>query len=221
MKSYILFMMIVGVFVIFKVKEKKIKRRWKELPYLYKIQLWSYLIAGICGAISYPLTTKMIYSSVEIDVLSERLVLSSLIGLGLYWLWLTIQERMYKYFVHFTLVEFFAYVGLISYVIFSQDYNNYLIWSTIIGATIGHIVSGGGQKLHQKITDNEQYRTDYMFFIEIISSIGVLIGSAIAMTVEFNVAVAFVLLLISVIFFQMTDIYVYKKVKNKEICLKK
>ena len=76
-------------------KEKKIIQRWKELPYLYKIQLWSYLIAGICGAISYPLTTKMIYSSVDVDVLSERLVLSSLIGLVLSWLWLTIQEKMY------------------------------------------------------------------------------------------------------------------------------
>ena len=197
-------------------KEKKIIQRWKELPYLYKIQLWSYLIAGICGAISYPLTTKMIYSSVEVDVLSERLVLSSLIGLGLSWLWLTIQEKMYKWFVEFTLVEFFAYVGLIAYVIIYQDYNNYLIWSTIIGATIGHIVSGGGQKLHQKITDNEQYRTDYMFFIEIIASLGVLIGSGIAVGFSFSVGFAFILLLISVIFFQMTDIYVYRKVKNRD-----
>ena len=197
-------------------KEKKIIQRWKELPYLYKIQLWSYLIAGICGAISYPLTTKMIYSSVEVDVLSERLVLSSLIGLGLSWLWLTIQEKMYKWFVEFTLVEFFAYVGLIAYVIIYQDYNNYLIWSTIIGATIGHIVSGGGQKLHQKITDNEQYRTDYLFFIEIIASLGVLIGSGIAVGFSFSVGFAFILLLISVIFFQMTDIYVYRKVKNRD-----
>ncbi len=197
-------------------KEKKIIQRWKELPYLYKIQLWSYLIAGICGAIAYPLTTKMIYSSVEVDVLSERLVLSSLIGLGLSWLWLTIQEKMFKWFVEFTLVEFFAYVGLITYVIIWQDYNNYLIWSTIIGATIGHIVSGGGQKLHQKITDNEQYRTDYLFFIEIIASLGVLIGSAIAVGFNFSVGFAFILLLISVVFFQMTDVYVYKKVKQKE-----
>ena len=197
-------------------KEKKIVQRWKELPFLYKIQLWSYLIAGICGAISYPLTTKMIYSSVEVDVLSERLVLSSLIGLGLSWLWLTIQEKMYKWFVEFTLVEFFAYVGLITYVIIWQDYNNYLIWSTIIGATIGHIVSGGGQKLHQKITDNEQYRTDYMFFIEIIASLGVLIGSGIAVGFNFTVEFAFILLLISVVFFQITDIYVYRKVKNRD-----
>ena len=197
-------------------KEKKIIQRWKELPYLYKIQLWSYLIAGICGAISYPLTTKMIYSSVDVDVLSERLVLSSLIGLVLSWLWLTIQEKMYKYFIHFTMIEFIGYVCLIEYVIFWEDYNGYLIWSTIITSTIGHIVSGGGQKLHQKITDVEQYRTDYLFFIEIISSIGILVGSSIAVAFNFSVSIAFILLLISVIFFQLTDIYVYLKVKERD-----
>ena len=196
--------------------EKHLKQRWTELPYLFKIQLWSYLIAGICGAIAYPLTTQMIYSNVEVDILSERLVLSSLIGLALSWLWLTIQEKMYRYFVWFTVAEFFMYVFLISYVIIWQDYNNYLIWATIIGASIGHIVSGGGQKLHQKITDVEQYRTDYNFFIEIISSLGVLVGSATAVSIPFSITTAFLLLLVSIIFFQMTDIYVYYRVKKRD-----
>lgn len=198
------------------MKEKKIKQRWKELPYLYKVQLISYLVAGVCGAISYPLTTKMIYSSVDTNVLAERLVLSSCIGLVLSWAWLMIQEKLFKYFIHFTMIEFISFVGLIGYVIMCQDYNGYLIWSTIIGATIGHIVSGGGQKLHQKITDNEQYRTDYGFFIEIIASIGVLLGSAIAVVIPFSVTTAFLILLVSVMFFQMMDIYVYKEVKKRD-----
>ena len=198
------------------MKEKKIKQRWKELPYLYKVQLISYLVAGVCGAISYPLTTKMIYSSVDTSVLAERLVLSSCIGLVLSWAWLMIQEKLFKYFIHFTMIEFISFVGLIGYVIMCQDYNGYLIWSTIIGATIGHIVSGGGQKLHQKITDNEQYRTDYGFFIEIIASIGVLLGSAIAVVIPFSVTTAFLILLVSVMFFQMMDIYVYKEVKKRD-----
>lgn len=198
------------------MKEKKITQRWKELPYLYKVQLISYLVAGICGAISYPLTTKMIYSSVDTNVLAERLVLSSCIGLVLSWAWLMIQEKLFKYFIHFTMIKFISFVGLIGYVIMCQDYNGYLIWSTIIGATIGHIVSGGGQKLHQKITDNEQYRTDYGFFIEIIASIGVLLGSAIAVVIPFSVTTAFLILLVSVMFFQMMDIYVYKEVKKRD-----
>ena len=198
------------------MKEKKITQRWKELPYLYKVQLISYLVAGICGAISYPLTTKMIYSSVDTNVLAERLVLSSCIGLVLSWAWLMIQEKLFKYFIHFTMIKFISFVGLIGYVIMCQDYNGYLIWSTIIGATIGHIVSGGGQKLHQKITDNEQYRTDYGFFIEIIASIGVLLGSAIAVVIPFSVTTAFLILLVSVVFFQMMDIYVYKEVKKRD-----
>ena len=198
------------------MKEKKITQRWKELPYLYKVQLISYLVAGVCGAISYPLTTKMIYSSVDTNVLAERLVLSSCIGLVLSWAWLMIQEKLFKYFIHFTMIKFISFVGLIGYVIMCQDYNGYLIWSTIIGATIGHIVSGGGQKLHQKITDNEQYRTDYGFFIEIIASIGVLLGSAIAVVIPFSVTTAFLILLVSVMFFQMMDIYVYKEVKKRD-----
>lgn len=198
------------------MKEKKITQRWKELPYLYKVQLISYLVAGVCGAISYPLTTKMIYSSVDTNVLAERLVLSSCIGLVLSWAWLMIQEKLFKYFIHFTMIEFISFVGLIGYVIMCQDYNGYLIWSTIIGATIGHIVRGGGQKLHQKITDNEQYRTDYGFFIEIIASIGVLLGSAIAVVIPFSVTTAFLILLVSVMFFQMMDIYVYKEVKKRD-----
>lgn len=192
-------------------KEKQIIQRWKELPFLYKIQLWSYFIAGVSGAVSYPLTTKMIYSSVDVSVLSSRLVLSSCIGLLLSYLWLTIQERMYKWFIQFTVLECISYILLVAYVIWSADYNNYLIFSTVIGATIGHIVSGGASKLHQKITDNEQYRTDYNFFIQIISSIGVILGSTVAMLVDFNIGMAFFLLLVSVILFQVTDIYVYKK----------
>ena len=198
------------------MSEKKIKQRWVELPFLYKIQLISFFIAGLCGAISYPLTTKVIYSSVEVDILAERLVLSSVIGLVLSWLWLTIQERMFKYFIWFTLIEFALYTGVIAYAIIFQNYDNYLIWSTIIAATIGHVVAGGGQKLHQKITDNEQYRTDYSFFIEIISSIGILIGSGIAVIGGFGIAIAFILMWVSLICFQMTDIYVYQKVKKYE-----
>ena len=198
------------------MKEQKITQRWKELPYLYKVQLISYLVAGVCGAISYPLTTKMIYSSVDTNVLAERLVLSSCIGLVLSWAWLMIQEKLFKYFIHFTMIEFISFVGLIGYVIMCQDYNGYLIWSTIIGATIGHIVRGGGQKLHQKITDHDQYRTDYGFFIEIIASIGVLLGSAIAVVIPFSVTTAFLILLVSVMFFQMMDIYVYKEVKKRD-----
>ena len=202
------------------MSEKNCRPRGRELPYLYKVQLWSYFIAGICGAICYPLTTKVIYSSVEEAVLAERMVISSVIGLGLSWLWLTIQEKMYRKFIWFTMAEFIAYVCLIIYVILCENYNAYLIWSTVIASTIGHIVSGGGQKLHQKITDVEQYRTDYSFFIEIISSVGVILGSVLAMVLKFNITVAFLLLLVSVMFFQMTDIYVYVKVRERDNELK-
>lgn len=33
--------------------EKKVIERWRELPFLYKVQIWSYLLAGICGAIAF------------------------------------------------------------------------------------------------------------------------------------------------------------------------
>lgn len=196
--------------------EKKIKERWKELPWLYKIQLWAVLFAGICGAIAYPLTTKLIYSSVETETLASRLVLSSIIGIVLSILWLSIQERLYKYFIHFTIIESLCYTFLIVYVIIFQDFNSYLIMSTIIGGTIGHIVAGAGNKLHQKITDVEQYRTDYGFFIEIVSCLGVLLGSAIAVIFNITMPIAFLLLLISLIGFEVTDIYVYLSVKKQE-----
>jgi hypothetical protein len=196
--------------------EKKIKERWKELPELYKIQLWAVLFAGICGAIAYPLTTKLIYSSVETEILASRLVLSSVIGIVLSILWLSIQERLYKYFIHFTIIESLCYIFLIAYVIIFQDFNSYLIMSTIIGGTIGHIVAGAGNKLHQKITSVEQYRTDYGFFIEIVSCLGVLLGSAIAVIFNITMPIAFLLLLISLIGFEVTDIYVYLSVKKQE-----
>lgn len=196
--------------------EKKITQRWIELPYLYKIQIFAYLLSGLCGAISYPLTTKLIYSSVDTDVLASRLVLSSLIGLGLSLLWLNIQNKLYSWFIHFTLLECVFYSSLVGYVIASKDFNSYLIISTIIGSTIGHIVNGANSKLHQQITDNEQYRTDYGFFIEIVASIGVLIGSAIAVMVDITMTFAFIMALINLIGFELTDIYVYKRV-NKSL----
>ena len=181
------------------------------MPYLYKVQIFAYLLSGLCGAISYPLTTKLIYSSVDTDVLAGRLVLSSLIGLGLSILWLNIQNKLYSWFIYFTIAECMFYTILIGYVIYSKDFNSYLIISTIIGGTIGHIVDGANSKLHQQITDNEQYRTDYGFFIEIVASVGVLIGSAIAVTVNITTPFAFIMALMNLIGFQMTDIYVYKK----------
>ena len=103
------------------------------------------------------------------------------------------------------------YTILVGYVIYSKDFNSYLIISTIIGGTIGHIVEGANSKLHQQITDNEQYRTDYGFFIEIVASVGVLIGSAIAVTVNITMPFAFIMALMNLIGFQMIDIYVCKK----------
>lgn len=191
--------------------EKKITQRWIEMPYLYKVQIFAYLLSGLCGAISYPLTTKLIYSSVDTDVLASRLVLSSLIGLGLSILWLNIQNKLYSWFIYFTIAECMFYTILVGYVIYSKDFNSYLIISTIIGGTIGHIVEGANSKLHQQITDNEQYRTDYGFFIEIVASVGVLIGSAIAVTVNITMPFAFIMALMNLIGFQMIDIYVYKK----------
>lgn len=196
--------------------EKRIKQRWIELPYLYKVQIFAYLIGGICGAIAYPLSTKLIYSSVETDVLASRLVLSSVIGIGLSVLWLTIQEKLYKWFIEFTVLEALAYIGLVLYVILTQDFNSYLIIATVIGGTIGHIVTGANNKLHQQITDNEQYRTDYSFFIEIVAAIGVLIGSAIAVICHITFPFAFGMLLVSLIGYQVTDIYVYLKVKKEK-----
>lgn len=198
------------------MKEKKIRERWRELPMLYKVEIWAYLLSGICGAIAYPLTTKLIYSSVDTEVLASRLVLSSLIGLILSVLWLTIQEKLYKWFIEFTVIESICYMGMIIYVITCKDFNSYLILSTIIGGTIGRIVDGANSKLHQQITNNEQHRTDYGFFIEIVSAIGVLIGSAIAVMIEIGMAVAFSLLLVNLIGFEITDVYVYKKVKERE-----
>ena len=191
--------------------EKKITQRWIEMPYLYKVQIFAYLLSGLCGAISYPLTTKLIYSSVDTDVLASRLVLSSLIGLGLSILWLNIQNKLYSWFIYFTIAECVFYTILVGYVIYSKDFNSYLIISTIIGGTIGHIVDGANSKLHQQITDNEQHRTDYGFFIEIVASVGVLIGSAIAVTVNITMPFAFIMALMNLIGFQMADIYVYKK----------
>lgn len=196
--------------------EKKIGKRWKELPYLYKIQIWAYLIAGICGALAYPLTTKLIYSSVETETLASRLVLSSVIGIILSVLWLNFQKRLYSWFIHFTLLECAAYSSLVAYVILYEDYDSYLILSTIIAGTIGHIVNGADNKLHQKITDIEQYRTDYCFFIEIVSSLGVLVGSAAAVMLDITMPLAFLSLLISLIGFEITDIYVYVKVRTRK-----
>ena len=191
--------------------EKKITQRWDEMPYLYKVQILAYLLSGLCGAISYPLTTKLIYSSVNVDVLASRLVLSSLIGLGLSVLWLNIQNKLYSWFIYFTISECMFYTILVGYVIYSTDFDSYLIISTIIGGTIGHIVDGANSKLHQQITDNEQHRTDYGFFIEIVASVGVLIGSAIAVTINITMPFAFIMALMNLVGFQMTDIYVYKK----------
>jgi hypothetical protein len=193
--------------------EKKIIQRWNELPFLYRVQIWAYLLCGICSAICYPLTTKLIYSSVETETLASRLVLSSVIGIVLSLLWLNIQEKLYKYFIHFTMLECIAYTSLIIYVILYRNFDSYLIISTIIGGTIGHIVNGADSKLHQQITDNEQYRTDYGFFIEIVASIGVLVGSAIAVMFNITVTFAFLLALVNLIGFQLTDIYVYLRVK--------
>lgn len=196
------------------MQEKRIIQRWSELPFLYRIQIYAYLFSGICGAICYPLTTKLIYSSVDTEVLASRLVISSLIGIALSLLWLNIQEKLYKWFIHFTLLECVSYTLLIGYVILYRDFNSYLIISTIIGGTIGHIVNGATSKLHQQITDNEQYRTDYGFFIEIVASIGVLVGSAIAVLCVISVEAAFILALFNLIGFQVTDMYVYLKVNK-------
>ena len=194
--------------------EKGIKERWFELPFLYKVQLWAHLIAGVCGAISYGIVTKMIYSSVDVNLITERLILSSVIGIVLSVLWLTIQEKLFSWFIFFTVLECLSYTTLCIYTAFCGDYGSYLIWTTIIGGTIGHVVSGAGAKLHQKITDNEQYRTDYGYFMEIIGCGGILIGGCIALLFDIGVKLGFLIQLVSLVTFQLSDVYIYKTVTS-------
>lgn len=197
------------------MKEKTLITRYNELPFLYKIQLYAHLLAGICGAISYGVVTKMIYSSVDVDLITERLILSSIIGIILSVLWLTIQEKLFKLFIQFTIIECISYTILCVYTAFVGDYESYLIWSTIIAGTITHIVNGAGCKLHQKITDNEQYRTDYGYFIEITACAGVLIGGIVALTTNVTPKIGFLIQLVSLVAFQISDVYVYLKVTSK------
>lgn len=197
------------------MEEKKLLTRWIELPFLYKIQLWAHLLAGVCGAIAYGIVTKMIYSSVDVNLITERLILSSIIGIVLSILWLTIQEKLFSWFIHFTILECICYSTLCIYTAFAGDYESYLIWSTIIGGTISHVVNGAGAKLHQKITDNEQYRTDYGYFMEIIACAGILIGGCIALLLNVSPKIGFLIQLVSLIGFQISDVYIYKKVTNK------
>lgn len=196
------------------MEEKSLLNRWYELPFLYQVQLWAHLIAGICGAIAYGIVTKMIYSSVNVNLITERLILSSIIGIILSVLWLTIQEKLFSWFVQFTILECLCYSTLCVYTAFVGDYESYLIWSTIIGGTIGHVVSGAGSKLHQKITDNEQYRTDYGYFMEIIACGGILIGGCLALILDITPKTGFLIQLVSLIGFQISDVYIYKKVTN-------
>lgn len=197
------------------MSEKSLIERWVVLPSLYKIQLWAHLVAGVCGAIAYGIVTKTIYSSVNVDLITSRFLISSIIGICLSILWLTIQERLFKLFIHFTLLECLFYTVLCVYTSFYGDYGSYLIWSTIIGGTIGHIVKGAGSKLHQKITDNEQYRTDYEYFMEIISCTGIIIGSCIALCFEITPKLGFLIQLVSLIGFEISDVYIYLNVTNK------
>lgn len=198
------------------VKEKNIILRWKELPVLFKIKLISGLVAGICGAACYAITTKLIYSNVEVDTLTSRILISSLIGITLSALYLNFQNILFKKFIQFVTVECLIYTGLILYVIFTKDFAQYLIWSAIIGGTISHITNNGSSKVHQMITDVEQYRTDYTFFNEIVSSLGVVIGSVIAFTLNITMAAGFILLLVSLIGMDLIDIYIYTKIQHNQ-----
>lgn len=198
--------------------EKRIIERWKELPYLYKIQLWTILFMSIAGGISIPITTKFIYSQANITVLSSRMAISNLIGVGFSVLWLNAQEKLYKYFIHFTIIECICYIFLFAYVIIFKDVNSYLILSTIIGTVIGNFVIGAHSKLHQKITNNEQFRTDYGFFNSIFSGIGICCGAAIASLCNtMPISIAMILLLFNTIADECTDIYIYKYMQDKKI----
>ena len=59
-------------------------------------------------------------------------------------------------------------------------------------------------------------RNVFNFFIKIISSLGILLGSGLAIGLKPGVEIAFGLLLVSIVGFQMTDIYVYTQVKKNE-----
>jgi hypothetical protein len=202
--------------------EKHILERWKELPYLYKVQVWTILLMSIAGGISVPVTTKFIYSGADITVLSSRMAISNLIGVGFSVLWLNIQERLYKYFIHFTIIECVCYIFLFTYVIIFQDVNTYLILSTIIGTIIGNFVCGAHTKMHQKITNSEQARTDYGFFISIFGGIGICCGAAIASFYTIPISIAMILLLFNTIADECTDVYIYMYMqKNKRKSYKK
>lgn len=198
-----------------------IVNKFKSLPRFYKLQLMATLINGLCAAYSYSVTTVLIYSNVHEEVLSWRMFISSVIGIVFAFGWLQIQEKLFDKFVLMSITEITLYLGICVYAVITYDFDTYLLLMTLLTSFVTSLVVGGISKVHEMITDNLQWRTDYKYFSNMALYVGTLIGALLALfggmnsTSKFCVVLAFIGLFLAATIENMVCVYIYLQLKKK------
>lgn len=199
-----------------------VAEKFKDLPRYYKLQLIATLVNGLCAAYSYSVTTVLIYSNVHESTLSWRMLLSSVIGIIFAFGWLQIQEKLFNKFVTMSIVEITLYFCICAYAVITYDFDTYLLLVTLLTSFVTSLVVGGISKVHEMITDNLQWRTDYKYFNSMVLYVGTLIGAVLSIFGGMHsnnricVIVAFIGLFLAATIENMVCIYIYLRLNKNE-----
>jgi hypothetical protein len=193
---------------------EKIHNKFSELPYGYKLELIAIFFASIAGSLTYASMMKITYSSVAESTLSLRLIIESVIGCFFAGLWITEQKKLFSIFVPICLLEIVLYIGIIIYMVITRDFDTYIIFTTLIAGFVSNLVSGGSDKIHEMITDVEEYRVNYKYFRNIYSTIGMLIGGLISFFFHSPLWLCGTGLAVSLTLYNLTDIVNYQRIQK-------
>lgn len=185
-----------------------------RLSFLRNLVLTATLISTILYSASYPYIYAEMMSIVPKFYVSIENIIGCVGTIVFCWIWNKYSDRLFRYYLHITILEILADAFLFIDVLVRQDYKFYFLLNVIIYAIITRNMCCGGTKIRAKINPTESLRERFDNTTNILDSIGTILGAALFMILNFSIKTLFILAFLGNIMDNIFYIYVFFGIKN-------
>lgn len=189
------------------VKTKTIKEKWNILPKGFKVDVIATFISAIIGYMTAACTTIAIYSGIAENIYNMRVLIGCVIGICFTTAWMKWEHVLFKNTIKMMILECIVYAALFIYVALTLNYDVYMIASVTIGGFVSSFVYPGQRRISVMISDDEEVRNAHSDINSILGSFAIMIGIGIAMVIDWNIRIAFLLVYPTLIIDDLVSFY--------------
>ena len=181
---------------------------------LSNLMLLSNFVCTLFYATSYPyIYAETLKAVTRHDITFEQIIgCIGTIVFGL--LWNRYGKQLFRHYRKMLIAEIIADCTLFGSYFVLHNMRFYFIFNVIIYAVITKNLASGGIRMRAMVNPDEESRNRYDNNSNTVSSAATLIGSGIALTLNFTISTLFVFALIGNIIDNFFYLYIYNKIKE-------